>query len=220
MPAPSHYRATFKGEFKSSATGEPFELWNTSIALRPGGSVSTASMQQIADDLRDDFAAWCSTTESGFAGNTWFTEVRLDHVGENGRIDQDAVFSPVSGGGATYSPGSAYLPPSCAVVLTLDTGGRGRSRFGRMYLPLLKVLMTNEGTIGEGQQLEILNSCATLLRNMSNLPGIDGGAGIVVASNAGGGALKDVQSIRVGRVVDTMRSRRRSMDESYRSVTL
>lgn len=220
MPAPSHFRATFKGEFKSSATGEPYEQWNTSLALSPGGQVSTASMQEIADDLRDDFAAWCSTTESGFSGNTFFTEVRLDHVGDNGRIDQDAVFAQVGGGGATYSPGQVLLPPSSAVVLTLDTGGRGRSRFGRMYLPLCKVSLTQEGVMGEFQQTEILNSCATLLRNLGNLPGLDGGAGLVVASGAGGGSLKPVQSIRVGRVVDTMRSRRRSMDESYRSVTL
>lgn len=220
MPAPSHYRATFKGVFRATPGGEPYEQWNTSVALSAGGDLSTASRQQIADDLRDDFAAWCTTTESNFAGNTYFTEVRLDHVGDNGRIDTDAVFSQVSGAGATYSSGQAFLPPSCAVVLTLDTGGRGRSRFGRMYLPLLKVRVGDDGCMPQITQDEILGSCRTLLTNISNLPGIDAGAGVVVASGAGAGALKPVQSIRVGRVVDTMRSRRRSMEESYRSVSL
>lgn len=215
-----HWRATFKGSFRVSANAEPFEYWNTSVALDSGGALTTASAQSIANDLAADFVAFIQTPSAYFSVNTFFDEVRLDHVGSNGRIDQDAVFGRPAGNTPVGGKSQAILPPSCALVLTLDTGRRGRSRFGRMYLPILSTGMGNDGRIPANQQTEILAAARTFIKNVSNAPGIDGSFGVAVSSKAGAGSVVPVQAIRLGRVVDTMRSRRRSLDESYAVATL
>lgn len=214
-----HYRATFKGDFRPSLEAEPYEQWNTSVALRGGGQYSTASAQAIANDLRDDFAAFVRSLEAFFSGSTVFTEVRLDHVGVSGRIDQDAVFAQVDGAGVA-GVGGPRLPPSCAVVLTLDTQQRGRSRFGRMYLPLIGCDVSGDGGMPSASQDAILAASRTFITNLGNAPGIDDNFSVAVASGVGEGALNAVRAVRVGRVIDTMRSRRRSIDESYKSATI
>lgn len=214
MPYLPHLRATFKGEFKDFASAEPYERWNTSLAFKYGGSMATASLQGLADDLRADFSKMVGALLSTWTSNTYFTEVRLDSIGVDGKITRDAVFSLVDNGGSTtqYTP---VLPPSCAVVATLDTKIRGRSRFGRMYLPILGTRCTAEGVISTSDQQQILNGFKTFVQDASNAPGVDDGFAAVVASGIGGGSLNEVQEVRIGRAVDTMRSRRRSLDESY-----
>lgn len=209
-----HWRATFKGSFRASGAGEGYEQWNTSIAFNYGLNQFAGVGQEKAEDLRDDFIALMAAMPGFFASNTYLDEVRLDSIGADGKIDQDAVFAPVAGGGqAGGAP--AVLPPSCAVVLTLDTKTRGRSRFGRMYLPLLATPVTDAGVMSESNAQFILGACRTFVNNVSNSPGLDAGFGAAVASGVGSGSLDPIQEIRIGRVIDTMRSRRRSMDESY-----
>lgn len=214
-----HWRATFKGEFKTSTTAEGYEQWNTSLAFNFGLNQFAGVAQEKAEDLRDDFAALMDSLPGFFAANTYFTEVRLDSVGSNGKIDQDAVFAVVGGSGKAGGAG-VTLPPSCAVALTLDTKVRGRSRFGRMYLPLCAVPLNITGGMSEGDAQFILGNCKTFIQNASNSPGVDAGFGAAVASGVGAGSLAPIQEIRIGRVIDTMRSRRRSMDESYVTATV
>lgn len=214
-----HYRATFKGDFRSAPTAEPFEQWNFSIALKSGGSLSTSSMQDKANDLADDLNGLRTAMVSSWASNTFVSEVRLDSVGADGKITRDPVFAQVGTNGVAGG-GTPKLPPSCAVVITLDTRVRGRSRFGRFYLPLLGIQANADGVMPSTDQTNILNAAQTFVNNVSNAPGSDDGFGVVVASGVGEGSLNEVQAIRVGRVIDTMRSRRRSMDEAYMVATI
>lgn len=215
-----HLRATFKGSFRSSASAEPYEYWNTSMALSNPGVTDTAALQAIANDLRQDFAAFMTGSVSGFFGpNTYLDEVRLDSVGANGRITRDAVFARVEGN-PVKGGGMQTLPPQCALVLTLDTGTRGRSRFGRMFLPCVAIVMKPDGLMEKLAADQFLAAAKTFVENAGNLPGFDGDFGVVVASGVGEGSLNRVQSIRVGRAVDTMRSRRRSLDEAYVTATV
>lgn len=214
-----HYRATFKGVFAVSATAEPYEQWNTSVALRGGGGYSTASAQAIANDLREDWKAFRMALGTTMGQSAMLTEVRLDHVGANGKIDQDPVFAP-AGGSDFRGLGNSVLPPSCAVVLTLDTGQRGRSRFGRMYLPLLGCPTGNDGYMTAADQNTILTASTAFITNVGNAPGLDDDFAVAVASGVGEGSLNTVRTIRVGRVIDTMRSRRRSLDEQYKVATI
>lgn len=213
-----HLRATFKGEFRASPTAEAYEQWNTSVALRYGGSLSTASGQERANDLRADWIKFWESMSLYVSTNTFLTEVRLDQVGADGKIVADPIFAQ----GPTYGGGGMVpkQPPSCAVVLTLDTLTRGRSRFGRMFLPITSVPLGTDGAMSASDQGSILTACKTFIQDVSNAPGIDAGSEVVVASGVGGGSLNTVRSVRVGRVIDTMRSRRRSMDESYKSASV
>lgn len=215
-----HHRITFKGEFKTGSLAEPYETWNTSLAFRGGDGILAADKQEIVNDAAADWATFASTTGGpSWSAQTYLTEVRLDTIGPNGRITEDAVLAdanlPYGGSGS-----GTVLPPQCAVVLTLDTGMRGRSRFGRMYLPLLSVPVGEDGRMTEGAQTLILAGARQLIENLSNAPGIDSAWEACVASNVGSGSLHRVSSVRIGRVIDTMRSRRRSMAEDYKSASV
>lgn len=215
-----HHRVTFKGEFKTSLLAEPYETWNTSLAFRGGEGLLAADRQSLVNDLAADFKTFLQANAStGMSTSTYFTECRLDAIGTDGKITQDAVLAneTVGWGG---NGGGVLVPPQCALVLTLDTGVRGRSRFGRMYLPFQALTLGLDGRITEASQQNILTTAATFINNASNAVGIDLGWEACVASNVGSGSLNRVQAVRVGRVVDTMRSRRRSMDEAYKSASV
>lgn len=210
-----HWRATFKGGFRAGSSGEGYEEWNTSIAINAGLVRNWQDgAQDVVDDLCADFQTLLVDLESYVASNTYFHEVRLDSIAPSGKTDQDAVFAkPAIENWA--GQGLPVLPPQCAVVLTLDTKVRGRSRFGRMYLPLLGVTVSGDGLMGVPLATTIATAGAKFINNVGNTPGVDLDFAPVVASGVGSGSLHEVQQIRVGRAVDTMRSRRRNLDEGY-----
>lgn len=210
-----HWRATFKGGWIAGGNGDTFEQWNTSIALKPGivRDWGTDS-QDVANDLCADFSAFFTSLGAAVSTGTLFEEVRLDAIGVDGKITQEARFARPEGG-PTSGSGLTVLPPQCAVVLTLDTKTRGRSRFGRMYLPLLGVTVSTDGLMGQPAVASLATKCATFITNVGNTPGADVDFAPVVASGVGSGSLNEIKAIRVGRAVDTMRSRRRSLVESY-----
>lgn len=210
-----HWRATFKGGFRAGSSGEGYEEWNTSLAINPGLVRNWQDgAQAVVDDLCEDFQTLLVDLESRVSSSTYFHEVRLDSIAASGRTDQEAVFAkpPIENWAGQGLP---VMPPQCAVVLTLDTKTRGRSRFGRMYLPLLGVTVGADGLMGAGLATTIATAGAKFITNVGNTPGVDLNFAPVVASGVGTGSLNEIRSIRVGRAVDTMRSRRRNLDEGY-----
>lgn len=210
-----HWRATFRGGFRTATTGDFYEQWNTSIAINPGTIRDWGTdAEDVANDLWDDFAVLVTNLGMYWTQNTVFRDVRLDAIGVDGRITQDAVFSD-SGRPDVYGEGLPVLPPQCATVLTLDTKVRGRSRFGRMFLPLLGQTVGADGVTPGPRAQAVLDDCLTFINSVGNTPGVDLNFAPVVASGVGSGSLHEVKEIRVGRAIDTMRSRRRSLDEDY-----
>lgn len=212
-----HWRATFKGGFYASGSNIPYEEWNTSLAFRPGTvrewiGGSEAAVEDLATDFKDFFVA----LGPAISASTRLDEVRLDSIASNGKIDQkprlvDLRPQGISGGGLMV------LPPQCAVVLTLDTEVRGRSRFGRMYLPLLGVTVGDGGIMGQAQAASLADKAAAFMTAAGNAPNVDLDWAPVVASGVGSGTLNEVKSVRIGRAIDTMRSRRRDLAERYES---
>lgn len=210
-----HWRVTFKGGFRAGNSGEGYEEWNTSLALKPGLIRDWGTdAQDVVQDLCNDFMTLLVDLEPLVSASTYFHEVRMDAIGPNGKTTQDAVFArpPIENWAGQGLP---VLPPQCAVVLTLDTKVRGRSRFGRMYLPLLGCTVSSDGLMGVPLATRIATAGQKFINNAGNTPNVDLDFAPVVASGVGNGSLHEIRSVRVGRAIDTMRSRRRNLDEGY-----
>lgn len=141
------------------------------------------------------------------------TMIKLNEIGTDGRYTsegdtvQHEFDTPVPGSGVPLHP------PQIAVAVTLRTAKRrGRAHAGRFYLPMLAQTMGPDGRMSVGAQQGLATAATTFLDDLNAaLPGYE----VAVLSNVGTGEVETVTHVAVGRVVDTMRSRRTSLDEDY-----
>lgn len=176
-----------------------------------------AGRQAVVNDAFDDWSSWVlDAGGSRCLQDVALTECRLYMIGADGRMTADVAVSeqePVRG---TVSRDGGH-PWQVSNVVTLVAGSRGKGRFGRIYLPPQSFSMLEDGTISSGQYSNMFDAVQTLLTNLSELPGVDTGFGLVVAGQTGTGTLREVTELRLGHVPDTQRRRRRSLDEAYAS---
>lgn len=140
--------------------------------------------------------------------------IKLNQIGIDGRYTQDVTleheFNPVIEGASTL-----IVPPQVALAFTLDTSvRRGRASHGRFYLPMPGIAA--EPATG-ALAASTTNAYATQARTMLNAIVVALGLPYrpVVTSKLGLGEERNVTGIRVGRVLDTIRSRRTSLPEDY-----
>lgn len=137
--------------------------------------------------------------------------IKLNLIGEDGRyVNQDTVLyeyeTPVIGTASTAPPAQV------AWAVTLGTAAsRGLASRGRFFLPTPTVAIGADGRVSESAALARANQVAQLVADITAaVPGFSVG----VVSNVGAGARRPVTHVEMGRVLDTMRSRRRSLDEA------
>ena len=107
-------------------------------------------------------------------------------------------------------------PPQVSCVVSLGTGVRGLR--GRFYLPApSNGVLADTLEMNQGQTDAYLASVVTFLNAVNDAAGgsLSNVNGLCVASKKGTGNNGIVTTYRVGRALDTMRSRRRSLKENY-----
>jgi hypothetical protein len=168
----------------------------------------------MANDCFDDWAAWVTRSASKVVAAVTLEDVRVYNIDTEGHAVDDTVISegtPVSG-----TTTQDRHPWQCSTVLTLEAGTRGQGRFGRIFLPPQGIEIKSDGLMDPSASAAAWGSAQTLLAALSNRPTIDAGWGLVVAGRTGtSGTLREVTRIRMGRVMDTQRRRRRSLKEQY-----
>ena len=141
------------------------------------------------------------------------TSIKLNEIGLDGRyLNPETVVEEIEGGLVGVADSVIY-PPQVALVVSLDTAiRRGRAHGGRFYLPLPGPTLVSAGTLSAADQLSYATQATSLIEQLNDAmqPWQVG-----VVSDIGPGAQQRVTHVRVGRVLDTMRSRRRSLDEAY-----
>lgn len=205
-----------------STVASAIEEWSCSLKFANPGLALPPMTQVQADDLADAILS------------VWETEVFSDTsmlIGNNAFLSYCKTYS-IEGDGTsgnnpigyafktTPVPGSInnnYKPYQVSCAISLDAGGRGRSRFGRFYLPSPAMTITADGYMSETAAETILPQAVTALQACVTAAQAvyDGGVRLIIASGVGAGDNKEVQQVRVGRVLDTQRRRRRSLPESY-----
>lgn len=138
--------------------------------------------------------------------------IKLNEIGTDGRyLNQgDTVMHEFE----TPVPGSSSSRPApqVALAVTLRTAKRrGRAHAGRFYLPVPSFNLAN-GYLAGSQQTSIAAAATTMLNALTAaLPGWVP----AVMSDVGVGTQEPVTHVAVGRVLDTIRSRRNAFTEDY-----
>lgn len=182
--------------------------WGLSLAPDFPSDPAPSAVPQGVIDAVVDFHTDASITHA----QAKLTMLKLNEIGEDGRYasDADTVLhefeTPVAGAITSYSPAQ------CATAITLATAKtRGRASKGRFYIPTGKMPASN-GLLSTTDQGQIASAATAMLNALHvALPGWR----VAVMSNIGTGDSEFVTNVRVGRVVDTMRSRRRNLPEEY-----
>lgn len=208
-----HYRLSLIGDLHGGAERFSFGL---SLANNGGAGDTSQGLQPNAaqwDDVAADCVAFFGAEGNRIGNWARLTEVKVASIGADGKYTADPYIQTVNvvGGGPT----SAVYPPQVALAVSLNTDRRGPSGKGRFYLPAFSGgVETATGLILQADRDTVRAAVTTLINNLNNEPGLDAvDLKVCVASTKNFNT--PVTSVRVGRALDTIRSRRRSLPETY-----
>lgn len=191
-----------------SGTLYDVEGFSFGLNLIGGGSAPSEVPQAVIDACTAYFTA------VNIDNSAVLRTIKLNLIGTDGRYasDSDTVVHdyPLPGiaGIGTQNP-----PPQIALAVSLMTNKqRGRASKGRFYLPLPTLPVGSDGMLTSANALSYAEPTAVFINDLNEaLPEFTVG----VVSDIGTGAQSAVTGVRVGRVYDTIRSRRRSLPEAH-----
>ncbi len=143
--------------------------------------------------------------------------LKLNEIGPDGKyVNDDTVLydydPPVPGNSG------ANTVPQVSLAISLGTdAARGRAHAGRFYLPLPATEPDATGMMPANRVALYMAAAKELIEDINDSIT---GFRVAVTSNLGAGVERDVTNIRVGRVFDTIRSRRNAFDEAYQSADI
>ena len=210
-----HVRMTMSGRL-GGATLERFS-YAVNIANRNGSATTinfgTPAGTAWAADTAADAVAFHSRTTSGIHALAVLETVKFASIGVTGLYTTDPYIVDVvdTGGGYTGTPPAAQI----ALAVSLTTPKRGPRGRGRFYLPMCafavnSVYLCYSVADANGAR----DSAKTFLDAVNNRPGVDFSDVVVVVASTKG-TNSPVTLVRVGRVPDTIRSRRSALPEGY-----
>ena len=204
------------------------EQFNMTLNIVPS-ALGELGMPEVDDPtlaaVAADAAAWFAL--SAVSGGPAFifaaklASIKLNRIGTDGRyVDNEAqehvYTTPIAG-----DAGGTNIAPQLSSVVTLKTAiERGRGSKGRVYL-VPSAHITSLGTDGRlttTQATAVATGMKNLIDRLNTTYSLVGRVG--VASNAGAGRFEHVTHLAVGRVLDTMRSRRASLAEDYQELVI
>jgi hypothetical protein len=210
---PAHTLYVWSGY--TGALGAPLEYWSFSLKSPPNPSVDQASRDLKAFDAK---TAWMTHLAPAQRLDTHLTSVKVSQKGGalgNTLVTADGAYEQgewtgdvtgANGGGATY-------PLQTAVVVSLKTARSGPTGKGRFYLPSPHFVLADDHRLTVPNATTLLTAVKAFVGAVSALPG---GQVQVVSSK---GYSSPVTAVKVGRVLDTLRSRRADQPEDYLTAT-
>lgn len=212
MPYTStHHLLSFGG----TLPGE--EQFTMGLRLLGLGSPSQEAEVTAVNAYADALKMWWGSSPviSAGAALAW---VKLNQIGLDGKYTRNYtnrvdIATPLVGGG-----GPVRFPNQISLVASLLTNSsRGLAHKGRIFFPSpgLNSQIETDGRVPAALSLTNASSIASLLNTLNGVTA----ATVVVMSNVREGAVKTVRGVEVGRVLDTMRSRRSSLDEDHQGAT-
>lgn len=143
--------------------------------------------------------------------------VKLARIGADGLYGAtNAVTSEYATAARPAGTGPMTPAPQLALAVTLEGAQpRGPAGRGRFYVPGPAFAVAQDGRITAAQALAVANAAVTMINGINAaLPG-----GVIIAGpeteKGRAPARQPVVAVRVGRVLDTVRSRRSSLPEEH-----
>lgn len=216
MPKPAHTKVVFEGVRGTVAA--PLERWAFGINF-PADAVPVTGSDIVDDAIASECAtAYDDNWFTAMNTDTILTRVKVSRVSADGTIALRGDGSLVQGEWIGSKPGETApmeTPLQLAICVSLQTLRSGATGKGRFFIPMIaanveatsKLLPVASQTNVANRAKAFLNDLATILTFPPQ----------VVSSK---GYMTPVTSVRVGRVVDTLRSRRADLPEEYYSLPL
>ncbi len=223
MAYPEHYLLSWGGSLHGT------EVWTTGLRMQKTNAVSVgqaaleAFMADAEQDLNNFYAQ--SFFHSGLKCE-WVKMNEIDGLGHYANKEQSNTrffAAPIVGAG-----GSAHAPQIACVGSLVTEADRGLASRGRLYFGGLAQATfsvdAGNGRIPVAQRDAFALHVKNFLNNLNNNAGVDGAGPsfeariISKGSGARPGIARKVTGVRVGRVLDTMRSRRNALAEEYSAV--
>lgn len=209
------------------------DIFNWTLNVAPSDATPLGpSNSGFTDNIANLIAAW-HVKSSGAGGPGHFssvklTSVKVNRIGTDGKYMDSTTFESVFGSPLAGSQTGAFIPQAAMCVTLRTAVARGRGSRGRFYLPPIQAMnpsaLSSDGAIdGDLYQAPLVANIKDLLDDINGAyaePGIDGLGRVSVVSNIGAGVSRAVTVVSLGRVVDTIRSRRNKLDEAYKDATL
>ena len=215
MPVHPHLKIVFRGVF----VGTP-EEWSFSTKFSKDNDQGADATP--ADVDRGGVAAALHGLLSNVNFPTWVqaNEMRIYEIGANGltvgnpRIEEFISFTTRPKG-----TGSILYPTDQALCVTTEAANRGHARYGRFYLPATSQAISFDGRLSVTQVNSVMALLVTFVKGVADsidLP-VDPfeGSEMLNISNDATATHQEVRNLRVGRVLDRIERRRRSMVEDY-----
>lgn len=207
------------------------DSFNTTLSMVPtGGTAIPAVTQTLCDNVAAAVAAFWPKMTAATPGSglellaaARLSSVKVNRIGPDGRyvdaLARETVLTPLAG------PGSVRMPPQLACAATLrGPNPRAKAGRGRMYFPPSSWFASSLGTDGRISSTAATNHANGVVGLLQDLNDVYLSAGVVavagIASKAGTGAFQPVVQVTVGRVLDTIRSRRNKLDEDFVTVAI
>jgi len=196
------------------------EIADTSLNFSSGsgwtGAVAALAELEVGTlaDVRDEIIE--THDYAGRATYSQLVALKVAAIGVDGAYlaSPQLIETDVPTSGSTQG-----VPAQCSVVLSWRSGFTlGSGNYGRMFLPHTRPAFT-DGTpyIAPTVQDGISTRAAAFVTAITALINDDTTATMIpsIMSQVGGGGIKEIVSVGVGRVVDTQRRRRNALTENY-----
>lgn len=212
MPFAPHLRLTMSGQIRdanNAAEIERFAIRLNMTAPSTGDFLSQAAV----DDVAADASAFWANGITYISHRCILDEVKLASIGADGKYTADPAIATVNTPGGHAA--ELRFPPQVSLAVSFDTDRRGSTGRGRFFLPGVNIpLDATYGTSAVNAD-GVRDSVVAFVNALNNWPNVDavGAPEVCVASSKGYNSV--VTGVRVGRVYDTMRSRRQALVERY-----
>lgn len=219
-----HFYLTFGGTLFPLASGH--EEWQTGIHFAPDITKTEQQLLSALDQISVvDILADCTKMIKGNYGvnMNWSNVVSIDWAKlVVKKTDGHYAGAPklVEQTGQTGGAGAFAFPPQLGVVASFWSGKNfGRANRGRMYLPAPQSALTTQSVTDPRMSQTACTDLRTVVKAwLSDVEGEVSTLAVptspAILSSLGSGACNFITKIGVGRVIDTMRSRRTSLDEA------
>jgi hypothetical protein len=220
MPYPGQFhRLVMIGDLYTDQFNMTLSIVPSALGELGMPAVDDATLAAVAGDVSSWFGLAMGSGGCSISASAKLTSIKLNRIGPDGRYvdneSQEYIYpAPVVGNTLNL------YPAQLSTVVSLHTAReRGRGSKGRVYLPPGNgAIVSSDGRLSATSAASIATGFKTLVTSLNTRYTLIGRVG--VASNAGAGRFEHVTELAVGRVPDTMRSRRSKLQEDYQSVAV
>lgn len=236
MGYPRHYQLTWGGSLYGS------EIWTCSLRLVPDGTLDVLdstfvgmahdSLQEVSQKVQN----WFTDPHAFHNPMATLDWIKYNVIGSDGKyinqVTNQHDFSTPIPSPLRADPAQKRQLPQAAVAITLDTGlKRGLAAHGRFFIPCGYADLEDDGQLPLNRWQNLGIAAAGYVQSLGDWAGIDnptqGKVAVVSRGRAlavpvkgiptayGEGVWRVVNGVRVGGIVDTIRTRRDRLPEDY-----